>query len=177
MNKLAFPIAIVSLLACIIMFFYFSKGPDLGYVDVNKLLEGYDRTKAEREAFNKKSAEMKSEVDSLIGSWQIELKTYEKDLASMKKKEVEEKKIQLQNKQQQISKYQQIIQKQIQEEDQKMTQTLINDINDFVMEYGKENEYRFIYGASGSGNLMYASKEFDKTKEILDGLNKRFNGK
>ena len=81
------------------------------------------------------------------------------------------------NKQQQINNYQQAIQNQIQEEDKKSTQTVINDINDYVKEYGKKNKYKIIFGASGGGNIMYADEATDLTQKILDGLNAEFEGK
>lgn len=95
----------------------------------------------------------------------------------MTKKELELKQELLQNKQQQINNYQQAIQKQIQEEDQKMTQTVINDINDYVKEYGKQNGYRIIFGAKGGGNIMYAKETADLTQTILNGLNAQYQGK
>ena len=81
------------------------------------------------------------------------------------------------NKQQQINNYQQAIQKQIQEEDKKASQTIINDINDYVKEYGKKHRYQIIFGASGSGNIMYADEGTDLTQDVLKGLNKEYEGK
>ncbi len=150
---------------------------ELVYVDVNKLLEGYKRTKVVRADFEQKAKVMKSNVDSLITGWQKELKTYEKERSKMTKKELALKQELLGNKQQQIGNYQQAIQKQIQEEEQKATQTVINDINDFVKEYGKSKGYKIIFGASGSGNIMYADAGTDLTEEVLEGLNKEFEGK
>ena len=95
----------------------------------------------------------------------------------MTKKEISLKQELLNNKQQQISSYQQVIQKQIQEEDKKATQTVINDINDYVKEYGKKKGYKIIFGASGSGNIMYADERTDLTEKILEGLNNEFEGK
>ena len=95
----------------------------------------------------------------------------------MTKKEISLKQELLNNKQQQISSYQQAIQKQIQEEDKKATQTVINDINDYVKEYGKKKGYKIIFGASGSGNIMYADEGTDLTEKILEGLNNEFEGK
>lgn len=92
-------------------------------------------------------------------------------------KEISLKQELLNNKQQQISSYQQAIQKQIQEEDKKATQTVINDINDYVKEYGKKKGYEIIFGASGSGNIMYADEGTDLTEKILEGLNNEFEGK
>ncbi|UOY08632.1 OmpH family outer membrane protein [Muricauda sp. SCSIO 64092] len=177
MNKLTLPIAILALLASAATFFYSQPNEQLVYVDINKLVEGYARTKVERAAFEKKAGTLKANVDSLVVNWQDELKTYEKERSSMSKKELELKQELLQNKQQQINNYQQAIQKQIQEEDQKMTQTVINDINDYVRDYGKKKGYRIIFGAGGSGNIMYAEDTSDLTQTVLDGLNAQYQGK
>ncbi len=176
MNKLALPIAILALLTSIFSFFYFQSSSELVYVDVNKLLEGYKRTKVERDLFNKKAGTLKANVDSLVSDWQKELQTYEKERGSMTKKELELKQELLANKQQQVNNYQQAIQKQIQEEDQKVTQTVINDINDYVKEFGKKKGYNIIFGASGGGNIMYADKTTDLTDEVLEGLNSNYVG-
>ena len=54
---------------------------------------------------------------------------------------------------------------------------MINDINDYVKEYGKKKGYDIIFGASGSGNVMYASEASDLTEDVLKGLNAEFEGK
>lgn len=177
MNKLALPLAVLALVASIGSYFLLQSSNELVYVDVNQLLDGYKRTKVEREVFNKKTNVLKANVDSLVTNWQSELQNYEKERASMSKKEIELKQQLLNNKQQQLNNYQQAIQKQIQEEDQKMTQTVINDINSFVKEYGKENGYPIIFGAGGTGNIMYAEETSDLTNKVLEGLNNHYEGK
>lgn len=104
------------------------------------------------------------------------LKAYEKERSSMSKKELELKQELLANKQQQINNYQQAVQKQLVEEDKKVTQTVINDINDFVKEYGKKKGYRVIFGATGNGTIMYGEESADLTEIVLKELNAEFEG-
>ncbi|WP_299223288.1 OmpH family outer membrane protein [uncultured Aquimarina sp.] len=177
MNKIALPIAIIALVASVASFFYLQSSSDLVYVDVNKLLDGYKRTKIVKAEFDEKAKTMKSNVDSLLADWQKELKTYEKERSGLSKKELELKQQLLGNKQQQINNYQQAVQKQLQEEDKKVTQTVINDINDFVKEYGKKNGYKVIFGATGSGTIMYGEESADLTDKVLEELNAEFEGK
>lgn len=176
MKKITLLVSFVALIASVLSLFYAQSFSQQVYVDVNKLLEGYKRTKVVRADFEAKAKTLNANVDSLMTDWQKELKTYEKERSKMSKKELKLKQELLGNKQQQISNYQQAIQKQIQEEDQKATQTVINDINDYVKEFGKKEGYKIILGASGSGNIMYADEMTDLTDEILVGLNKEFNG-
>lgn len=172
------PVVSVIALLLSLMAIYFSKSSsELVYVDVNKLMEGYKRTKVEKEAFEKKAITMKGNIDSLVTGWQKELQAYEKERASMTPKELELKQELLSNKQQQINGYQEAIQKQIQEEDKKVTQTVINDINDYVKEYGKSKGYKIIFGASGGGSIMYAAESSDLTEKVLKGLNAEYDSK
>lgn len=176
MKKLSLPVAVVALCIAIASFFVNQNNSKQVYVDVNKLMEGYKRTKIVRADFQEKAKTLQANVDSLVTDWQKELKLYEKERSKYSKKELELKQELLGNKQQQINNYQQAIQKQIQEEDKKSSQTVINDINDYVKEYGKKHRHKIIFGASGSGNIMYADDATDLTEKILEGLNKEFEG-
>lgn len=161
-----------------ILAIYFAKSSsELVYVDVNKLITGYSKTKVAKAEFDKKASLMKANVDSLISNWQNELKNYEKERGSLSPKELKLKQELLSNKQQQINGYQEAIQKKIQEEDKKVTQTVINDINDYIKEYGKDHNYKIIFGASGGGNIMYADESTDLTEKVLKGLNAEYDKK
>lgn len=177
MNKLALPLSLIAIAISVFAIFQLQSSTAQVYVDVNKLLDGYSRTKIVKAEFEAKAKTLNANVDSLMTDWQKELKIYEKERSSMTKKELELKQELLGNKQQQINNYQQAIQKQIQEEDKKSTQTVINDINDYVKEYGKKHKYKIIFGASGGGNIMYADDVADLTQKILEGLNAEFEGK
>ena len=177
MKKLPIVLAVLAIVMSGFALYKSQQSSELVYVDVNKLLEGYKRTKIVRAEFQVKVQTLSSNVDSLVADWQKELKSYEKERSKMSKKEIELKQQLLDNKQQQVNNYQQAIKKQIQEEDKKVTQTVINDINDYVTEYGKKHKYKIIFGASGGGNIMYADKATDLTETILEGLNAEFGGK
>lgn len=176
MKKLSPLLAIIAIAVSAFALLKSYQSDNYVYVDINKLLEGYKRTEVVKVEYEKKAKNLQSNVDSLIVGWQKELKIYEKERSKYTKKERVLKQELLGNKQKQISNYQDAVNRQIQEEDQKATQTIINDINDFVKEYGKKNGYKIIFGASGSGNIMYASEGTDLTDTVLNGLNEEFSG-
>lgn len=177
MKNVPFYAAIAAVVLSVGAIYMAKSSSELVYVDVNKLIEGYSRTKVAKAEFEKKANVMKANVDSLVGNWQKELKNYEKERASLSPKELKLKEELLGNKQQQINGYQEAIQKKIQEEDKKMTQTVINDINDYIKEYGKDHNYKIIFGASGGGNIMYAAESSDLTEDVLKGLNAEYDKK
>ena len=176
-TKIVFIISVLALLLSITSIFLGKSNSDLVYVDVNKLIEGYKKTKIVKGEFDKKVAGVKSNVDSLMSRWQKELQAYEKERTSMSPNEVKLKQELLQNKQNQISGYQESVQKQMLEEEKKVTQTVVNDINEYIKEYGKDHGYKIIFGASGSGNIMYAQEATDLTKDVLNGLNQEYASK
>ena len=49
-------------------------------------------------------------------------------------------------------------------------------INQYISDYGHANDLNFIYGATGSGNLMFAKDAFDITDEVIEYCNKRYEG-
>ena len=174
MKKITLVVALIAFGAALFSLVEGHKTSELVYVDVNKLLEGYKKTAVVRAEFQNKSELLKTNVDSLMGDWQKELQAYEKERTRMTKKELALKQELLGNKQQQINNYQEAIQKQLKEEDRKTTQTVINDINCYVTEYGKKHKHRIIFGARGAGNIMYAVEDADLTEEILEGLNAEY---
>lgn len=50
-----------------------------------------------------------------------------------------------------------------------------NKVQDYITKYNKKTQYDYVltYVAIG-GNLLYANKSYDITKEIVDGLNKEY---
>ena len=50
-------------------------------------------------------------------------------------------------------------------------------LNPYIADYGKEKGYIYIYGANGTGNVLYADKSEDITKEVIQYVNKRYHDK
>ena len=176
MKKIALVLGVLALGFSIYNFLLISNQEKQAYVDINRLIEGYNRTPILKKAFDKKAETAKANIDSLISGWQNDLKNYESSRSSMTNKELDLQKQILNSKQQQIESYRQVIQNQLKEEDQKNTSTIINDINDFVKNYGTKNNYQIIFGASGQGNIMYAKDAIDITEDVLIALNNDFTG-
>lgn len=60
---------------------------------------------------------------------------------------------------------------------EKYTSDLWSTINAGIKEFGEQQEYDFIFGATGNGGLMYAKKGNDITNEVLQHLNKKYSGR
>lgn len=52
-----------------------------------------------------------------------------------------------------------------------------NQLNQYLLDYGKLNNYRFIFGAQGNGNMVYAKENLNVTEEVVDFVNFKYKGK
>jgi outer membrane protein len=50
-------------------------------------------------------------------------------------------------------------------------------LNQYVKDYGEQKAYDFILGTNGTGTIMHANDEFDITKDLIDYVNQRYEGK
>ncbi len=60
---------------------------------------------------------------------------------------------------------------------QQYTEQIWKQLNQYVEDYGKENGYDYLLGASGQGNIMYASEKEDLTKQVIEYVNNKYRGK
>ena len=59
---------------------------------------------------------------------------------------------------------------------QKYDAEINRQLNQYIKDYGLKNGYEFIYGADGSGALMYAKESANISPEITEYINKRYKG-
>ena len=55
----------------------------------------------------------------------------------------------------------------------KFNQDLRDSLNNFLQAYNKDKKYDLILSKSGD-NILFASKKFDITQDVINGLNKRY---
>jgi outer membrane protein len=53
---------------------------------------------------------------------------------------------------------------------------IISQLNSYVKEFGKKNNYSIILGATDNGNVMYADTSLNISKEIIEFINNKYNG-
>ena len=87
-NKIIVALVLISLITAIYAVYTSQKSNELVYVDVNKLIEGYKKTKVVKADFDVKATTMRGNVDSLITGWKKELQAYEKERTILTQKEL-----------------------------------------------------------------------------------------
>ncbi len=127
------------------------------YVNPNKLLQGYHGAQAQHELFQAKTRDWQLRIDSLG----TELQALRQAPATRAAKE------------QQLVQYRTAIEQRAQQENQRLTQAVLAEINAYLQQYGQAHGYRFILGATASGNIVYAAEGTDITDDVLRGLNEQ----
>jgi outer membrane protein len=147
------------------------------YVRSYDLIEKYQGTLEARKNFAKRQTQMQANVDSLRMDFERSRNEYIRVAAALSASvRVEREKI-LTQQQQQFLQYQQAIDEKIQEEDSKMMQEVLNQVNSFIEGYALRNGYDLILGTTMSGNVLFGDKALDITDELLVEINDHYKGK
>jgi len=149
----------------------------IAYVDVPQVMKNYDGAKANEKALKKKSETFKKELDGLVANWRAKVKDYQSKAKKMTASKRAAKEQELLGEQRSISQRQQHIQQVVQTENQKVIDSLGKKIGDFVKKYAKKNGYKFVFGTSGNGTVMYGDKSANITQNIIKSLNKAYKKK
>ncbi len=142
------------------------------YIDMGKVYSEFQLSKELNEQLDAVLKARKKIVDSLFED--IRLKTIE--LKEKPKQSLEEmsKLAKLEEsymyKQQQFEKENQTV-------NAEYTNKIWGQLNQYISDFGSENKYTFILGATGEGNIMYADKTFNITDEVVKYVNDRYNDK
>lgn len=69
---------------------------------------------------------------------------------------------------------------QFEEDNQRMTneynEQIWNQLNQYIKDYCIENNYSYLFGAEGSGAIMYGADSYDITNEVVEYSNSKFKG-
>jgi outer membrane protein len=155
------------------------KNDKIAYVDSAKILDEYKGSAEAKKAYQSKASIWQANIDTLTNEVKGAIGKYEKSLATMSKREQELTRQLIQEKQKQLADYQRGIRDNAKQEDSKLTQVIVSQINTFLGQYGKKHNYKLILIANPSGTIAYAREGLDITPEVIDELNKEYlpNGK
>jgi outer membrane protein len=174
--NLSMCLSVLAIVFCSVMMFKSNPHPRIAYIRSNQLIYGYVGMKAAHDDFENKSKAWKSNQDTLESGLKRAVRNYldaEKSLSKAQKAKCQEG---LAKQQQDLYDYSKAINTKAKEEDDKVTQGVLNQVNSFVEEYGKAHGYEVILGTTLSGNVLYGDKAIDITDEILAALNRNYKG-
>ncbi len=149
----------------------------LAYVESNKMLDGYQGMKDARKSFEGKARGWERQNQSMLAGFKAAVEAYQKQAPTLSPEQRAATEQKLQAQQQQVAQQQQQLQGQAQEEEAKLTQTVLSSVNKKVEAYGKAHGYKLILIAAPSGTIAYGEKNLDITTPVLAYLNAEYRRK
>ncbi len=147
----------------------------IAYVDVEEILKEYKGMKDAQKELDAKEGEFKKSLDQLAVGYQTGLKEYQEKGRRMSAKQRQETENTLMQQQQMLNQRQQLAQQELQKFGQEKMDEINEDIQDFVADYAKKNNYSYIFGTSEQTKaVMYGDSENDITDEVLEALNDKY---
>lgn len=168
--------SVLALILCLLMIFKFGGQPRIAFVRSDELVYGYTGMKEAHENFQKKVQQWQANQKILEDDYQIAVTKYKKAENALSVNEKRSEEARITGMQQNIEQYSNNIANLMKEEDTKMTQSVLNQINSFIQDFAIKNGYDMVMGTTNSGNLLYGGKKFDITDQVLKELNGYYSG-
>lgn len=140
----------------------------IGYINLARLFDEYDRTKAMDAQLEKKGAQKDAELQGRVG----ELKKLRESLELLNDQAREAKAREIEQKTDDLQRFRTNTARDLRRERDKIAQQLLKDIEAKVQQFAQANGFAVILD---SRSLLFGQQAMDVTDEVLAGLNSKGN--
>lgn len=140
--------------------------PKIGYVDLLKVFDGYEKTKALDTSLEQKGKQKQTELEGRVG----ELKKLRQNLELLNDQARDLRAREIEEKSDELQRFRTNAARDITRERDKLTKGLLNEIQAGVEEYAKANGFALIMDQRA---LLYSVQAYDVTDAVLALLNSR----
>jgi len=152
---------------------FYMKTSNMAYINLEHVYEDFTLKNELEEKLKKVQLTRQTILDSLKIRIQLLSKQME-DGSNKQNTDVEEKLQFL--REQYFSKERQFLEDN-QAASQDYNKQILQQLNQYVQDYGKNHNYQFIFGANGEGSIMYAQDAVNITEEVKEFVNAKYGGK
>lgn len=124
--------------------------------------------------FESQKQAWQSNLDTLKIDFQRSLSKFQEEYKQLSEQEKKAREQMLRAQENNVLQYNEAVTSKYKEDEDKMLQGVLNQVNSFVEKYGKEKGYDIILGTTLSGSLLYGENTMDITEEVLAELNKNY---
>lgn len=149
--------------------YYNYKEPKIAFVKSGILIQEYGGMRDANKKFEQEMQVVQANMDTLRNRY-ISLKAKEGDIPANQKADWA---YELGRKESELQQYTEQAAGQMEIRKNELTGKILKDVNDFIQEYGKKNNYKIILGTTNDGSILYGNEADDLTDVILELLNKQ----
>lgn len=149
----------------------------VAYVDVDSLLNNYKFSVKLRNDMLRKGENMRMTLSEKGKALQADMDDFRRKVENnvyATRQRAEEEQARILKSQEELARLEQRLVNELSAEDQKNNIALRDSINHFLKEYNKTHGYDLILSKMAD-NILLGSESLDITKEVIDGLNSRYN--
>jgi outer membrane protein len=171
MRIVAYIVISVLISATSIMIYSAFGKPKTGYILVSDVFSRFEMKKEVQKKFDESKKERQRILDTL--AIQLRILANEIDNEKMANK----KKIEFYNlKREEFLSKKSMFQEDEKQQSVKYDNQILVQLNKYVSDFGKKNNYQYIFGNDGNGSLMYAYEEDNITEQVISFINKKYEG-
>jgi outer membrane protein len=144
----------------------------MAFVKFNEVYEGFELTKQ----LSKKLDDSENYTKNILDSIEFTLKAMQVRIMNSKNSDrllVDEFEV---NKENYYLKKDQLTEANIQMANQ-FNEQIRNQLNQYISDYSKKEGYTYVFGVDGQGSIMYGDESENITKEVIEYINTKFQGK
>ncbi|MBQ8450129.1 MAG: OmpH family outer membrane protein [Bacteroidaceae bacterium] len=149
----------------------------VAYVDVDSLLNNYKFSVKLRNDMLRKGENMRMTLSEKGKALQADMDDFRRKVENnvyATRQRAEEEQARILKSQEELARLEQRLVNELSAEDQKNNIALRDSINHFLKEYNKTHGYDLILSKMAD-NILLGNESLDITKEVIDGLNSRYN--
>jgi outer membrane protein len=150
--------------------------PRIAIVRSNDIIDKYKGTIEARSRFSGWKDDQLWKVDSLSQTFEVAVSDFRSAFTKLTLREQRLREDLLIQQKEQLERYSQAVESRIQEEDKRIMQGILNQINDVIRIYGESNNYTVVMGTAGEGNILFTAPSIDITDKVLAELNRKYEG-
>jgi len=151
-------------------------GVKIAYIEVDSLMTQYEFCKEFTLVLQKKSNNARNTLNAKGQQLQSAMQNFQQKLNNNgfpSREQAESQQAAIQRQQQSLQELQARLENELASETSKYNDGLRDSLQHFLNDYNKDKKYDLILTKQGD-NILLASKRFDITNDVINGLNKRY---
>ena len=151
-------------------------GIKIAYVEVDSLMTQYTFAKDYSVTLEKKSNNARNTLTQKSNELQAAVNNFQQKLQNngfQSREQAQSVQSGIERRQRDLQELQARLENELANETQKFNEALRDSLNNFLASYNKDKQYDLILSKAGD-NILFADRKFDITKDIINGLNKRY---
>lgn len=140
------------------------------------LVSKYKGMEDARKAFEEQRQVWQREIDTLEADYRKSVSELNAEWKGLPDGEQEKRRELVTVQEQNLMRYSQTLEAKVREEEERLMQGVLTQVNDAIQRYAEQEGYDVIYGATLEGSILHGSDHLDVTDELIDVLNSVYSG-